>query len=66
MTAPATIQIVTDRLPGHDPATFIEVEDQDGKSISIGKWVERPDGTAALVIELPESSGAQGAPHTCP
>ena len=29
---------------------FIEVEDSDGKSISIGEWVTRDDGLAALRV----------------
>lgn len=42
------IDIVFDRKPGHEGATFIDVEDADGKSIEFGLWIRRTDGTIAL------------------
>lgn len=44
---PSTVEIVFDGPPGAEPGRFIEVE-QDGKSISFGRWVDRGDGTWAL------------------
>ena len=47
------IDIVFDGPPSHESGRFVEVEDADGKSISIGEWVTRPgdpDGWAALRI----------------
>ena len=44
-----TIDIVFDGPCGHESGRFIEVE-QDGKSIRVGEWVDRKDGTWALRI----------------
>ena len=48
---PQTIVIVFDGPPSHESGHFIEVEDVDGKGISVGEWSERPDGTWTLTIE---------------
>lgn len=45
------INIVFDGPPAPDGPRFVEVETDDGRSISIGEWVERPDGYWALRIE---------------
>lgn len=44
------IHLVFDALPSPEGARFIEAEDETGKSIKVGEWVERPDGLVALVI----------------
>lgn len=44
------IDIVFDGPPGPVGGKFVEVEDHAGKSISLGDWVERPDGYWALRI----------------
>jgi hypothetical protein len=36
--------IVFDGPPAHESRRFIEVETDDGHSMSIGQWLERPDG----------------------
>ena len=46
----AFIDIVFDGPPSHQCGRLIEVEDQDGKSVSIGEWIERGDGNWALRI----------------
>lgn len=46
------IDIVFDRLPDHDGANFIETEDKHGHGVKVGEWVTRPDGHAALRIEV--------------
>ena len=52
------IDIVFDRPPGASPPVFIEVENDRGESISLGEWVERPDGYWALrLTELPIDKG---------
>jgi hypothetical protein len=33
--------------------TFIEVENDAGKSIALGEWVQRPDGYVVLRVPLP-------------
>lgn len=45
------IDIVFDRAPGHEAPRFIEVEDDAGRSMSYGEWVQRPDGYWALRIK---------------
>jgi hypothetical protein len=45
------IDIVFDRIPDKDGANFIEVENQDGASISVGQWLIRErDGRVVLRI----------------
>ena len=46
-----TIQIVFSGPPSHDSGRFVEVEDMEGRSLSIGTWVERNDGCWALLID---------------
>lgn len=46
------IDIVFDGPPGPEGPRFIEVEDANGQSISVGDWVERADGYWALRIEV--------------
>lgn len=45
--------VVFDKLPGHDGCTFVEVEDEHGKSLGAEEcrtlaWLERPDGLVEL------------------
>lgn len=49
-----TIDIVFDGPPSHDAPRFVEVE-RDGKSISIGEWLQRDDGYWVLRIPDPEN-----------
>ncbi len=44
------IDIVFDGPPEAVPGRFVEVENKEGMSISVGDWVERPDGFWALRI----------------
>lgn len=44
------IDVVFDRMPGHEGSQLIEVEDETGKSINVGEWRERLDGFAVLRI----------------
>ena len=44
------INIIFDGPPGPESGRFVEVETDDGKSISIGTWIERKDGLWALKI----------------
>lgn len=46
------IDIVFDGPPGHEAGRFVEVENQNGQSIGLGKWVERADGFWALRIAI--------------
>lgn len=45
------LDIVFDGHPLHKSGGFVEVEDSSGRSVKIGKWVNRPDGYWALRIE---------------
>jgi hypothetical protein len=50
------INIIFDGPPAHESGRFIECETDDGKGISVGEWVERPDGLWALrITELPKT-----------
>ena len=46
------VDIVFDGPPSNESGRFVETEDSNGKGISIGEWVERPDGLWALRIPL--------------
>ncbi len=45
------INIVFDGPPGHDGGRFVEVETDDGHSMTIGQWLKRTDGCWSLRIE---------------
>lgn len=45
------VDIVFDGPPSHEAGRFVECERLDGTSLSIGQWVERPDGFWALRIK---------------
>jgi len=44
------VDIVFDGPPGHESGRFVEVEDDQGRSIRHGEWVQRADGYWALRI----------------
>ena len=46
--ATAYIDIVFDGPPSHESGRFVEVENQTGKSINFGEWIDRGDGLWAL------------------
>jgi hypothetical protein len=48
------IDVVFDGPPGPEPPRFVEVEDEQGKSINFGEWVQRSDGYWALRITTDE------------
>jgi hypothetical protein len=43
------LDIVFQRVPDSPDLLFVEVE-RDGRSISVGEWITRPDGMVALRI----------------
>lgn len=48
------IDIVFDGPPGPVAGRFVEVEDENGRSISVGKWVQREDGYWVLRFDKAE------------
>jgi hypothetical protein len=46
---------VVDGPPGPDPSRLIEIENDNGRSITIGSWRERSDGYWVLRIPLGRS-----------
>lgn len=48
--APEAYHVVFDGFPSPDGPRFIELEDQDGRSLGIGSWRKREDGHAELVL----------------
>jgi hypothetical protein len=46
------IDIVFDGEPGPVPPRFVEVEDENGRSINAGEWVHRDDGYWALRLTV--------------
>lgn len=52
------INIILDGPPGPEGGRFVEVETDDGKSISVGQWIERDDGLWSLrIAQLPHDKG---------
>ena len=47
------IDVVFDAPPGPDGGRFVEVEDHNGKAISIGEWLESANGLWVLRIPMP-------------
>ena len=47
------IDIVFDGPPSHESGRFVEVEDADGKNISIGEWIET-EGGRYWVLRFPD------------
>jgi hypothetical protein len=45
---PVALNIVFDGPPGPNGAVFMEVEHDNGKSVRLGTWGQRPDGLWAL------------------
>jgi hypothetical protein len=50
------IDIVFDGPPGPDAGRFVEVEDEAGRSVDVGEWIEMDDGYWVLRIQIPTSS----------
>lgn len=48
--------VLFDGPPAHVSGRFVEVEDENGKSIRVGRWIDRGDGLWALRIGLRESA----------
>jgi hypothetical protein len=46
------IDIVFDGPPSMPAPRFVEVENDEGESIKVGEWIERPDGLWVLRIPL--------------
>jgi len=44
------LDIVFDGPPSHESGRFVEVENPDGASVNVGKWIDRKNGLWALRI----------------
>lgn len=44
------INVIFDGPPGHHSGRFIDIEDENGRSLCIGKWI--PDGESGLFWKL--------------
>lgn len=53
------IDIVFDGPPGPESGRFVEVEDETGKSIDAGEWLESLDGFHRLRIPMQHSESEQ-------
>jgi len=45
------IHVVFDGPPEATSSRFVEVETADGRGVAVGRWLHRPDGLWALVLE---------------
>lgn len=44
------VDILFDGPPAHESGRFVEVEDEEGKGLSFGEWIQRDDGYWVLRI----------------
>jgi hypothetical protein len=58
------LHFVFDAFPSPEGSRFIELEDDDGFSISYGEWTERADGLVELVIDDPRPYLSRTLPNT--
>jgi hypothetical protein len=49
------IDVLSDGPPGPDNGRFVEIENDVGRSISVGEWRRREDGYWALRLTLAET-----------
>lgn len=47
----STLDIVFDGPPGAVAGRFVEVENGEGQSVSVGQWLQRPDGYWVLRLD---------------
>ena len=52
ITGARFFDIVFDGPPSHESGRFVEVEDEHGKSIHVGGWIDRGNGLWALRIAV--------------
>lgn len=57
------IDIVFDGPPSATSGRFIEVEDDQGRSVSFGEWVQRPNGQWAIRVTRGDALAAM--PSRC-
>lgn len=55
------IDIVFDGPPGPESGRFVEVENDQGASISLGQWLQRPDGFWVLRFTAADAASLQEA-----
>lgn len=46
------LNILFDGPPGPFSGRFVEVEDEDGRSVSVGRWIDQGDGYWVLWIKI--------------
>ena len=63
----SAINIVFDGPPGPEAGRFVEVETDDGRSINIGEWSNRPDGYWVLrITQLPNAAPVRRGERSVP
>ena len=53
----AAVNVVFDGPPSHESGRFVEVEDDEGRSVKVGEWRQRPNGWWALRITDEDLAG---------
>ena len=56
------VDIGLDGPPGPESGRFVEVENQRGRSVNVGEWVQRPDGYWALRISPSDITSLESDP----
>lgn len=60
---PKEIRIVFDGPPGPQSGRFVEVEDEHGRSMSVGTWRKRSDGLHELALSFDPADLREAAAH---
>jgi len=57
------VHVIFDGPPSHESGRFVEVETPEGKSVRLGKWINRGDGYWALVfnVTIDQTTGYESA-----
>lgn len=53
------IYVIFDGPPGPEAGRFVEVEDEYGQSIRVGRWFKRGDDFWALEIEIGQAEAVE-------
>ena len=53
----AAVNVVFDGPPPHEPGRFVEFGTDEGRSVKVGEWRQRPDGWSVLRITDEDLAG---------
>lgn len=60
------LHLVFERAKDGPDLIFVEAETPEGRSVRIGRWIDRPDGLQALVLTVSDEPETDPAPPVTP